>query len=166
MSTILVSEKKGLWRVYFQVCRRTVFHVLPSIILNTTRHARRIEMVLETSREVPWKKEKSKNTKSFTCRASHYGRRGAPGRKYLPSDLSVMKMHKMFRQQNHVDTSYALYYSVFHTRFNLGFGHPVTDACAECMNYKLSCADLEATDEVKRTKAAMFILHRRRARIF
>ena len=30
---------------------------------------------------------------SFMCRASHYARRGSPGRKYLPSDLSVARMH-------------------------------------------------------------------------
>lgn len=30
---------------------------------------------------------------TFTCCASHYARRGAPGRKYLPTDLSVKKMH-------------------------------------------------------------------------
>lgn len=51
--------------------------------------------------------------KSFTCRASHYARRGAPGRKYLPSDLCVRKMHQLFLEQNHIQCSYGLYYSVF-----------------------------------------------------
>lgn len=44
---------------------------------------------------------------TFTCRASHYGRRGAPGRKYLPSDLSVKRMHDLFKQQNHDAVSYS-----------------------------------------------------------
>ncbi|CAL8397670.1 unnamed protein product [Boreogadus saida] len=52
---------------------------------------------------------------SFTCRASHYGRRGAPGHKYLPSD----QMHKLFEAQNHAQTSYSLYYSVFYTQLQM-----------------------------------------------
>ncbi len=69
---------------------------------------------------------------TFTCRASHYGRRGAPGRKYLPSDLSVKRMHELFDQQNHDLVRYSLYYTVFRQHFNLGFGHPTTDACSSC----------------------------------
>ena len=34
--------------------------------------------------------------KMFTCRASQYTRRGAPSRKYLPSDLNVRRMHELF----------------------------------------------------------------------
>ncbi|XP_041366912.1 uncharacterized protein LOC121381642 [Gigantopelta aegis] len=48
---------------------------------------------------------------TFTCRASHYARRGAPGRKYLPADLNVKKMHQMFQDQNNLQISYSLYYS-------------------------------------------------------
>jgi hypothetical protein len=72
---------------------------------------------------------------SFTCRASHYGRRGAPGRKYLPSDLSVRKMYRLFKEQNHQEVSYSLYYSIFKKQYNLGFGHPASDACATCVKF-------------------------------
>ncbi|RXN10930.1 interferon-induced 44-like protein [Labeo rohita] len=61
---------------------------------------------------------------SFTCRASHYGRRGASGHKYLPSDLNMHKMYELFEAQNHAQTSYSLCYSVFSKDLNLGFGHP------------------------------------------
>ncbi|MGL4695157.1 hypothetical protein [Enterococcus larvae] len=47
--------------------------------------------------------------KTFTCRASHYARRGAPGRKYLPADLNVKKMHELFRRQNDEHITYSLY---------------------------------------------------------
>ena len=50
---------------------------------------------------------------SFTCRTSHYARRSAPGRKYLPTDLKVRKMHELFIQQNDEQVTYAQYYSVF-----------------------------------------------------
>ena len=42
---------------------------------------------------------------SFTCRASHYARRGAPGRKYLPYDLSVARRHRLFAEPNHQQVS-------------------------------------------------------------
>ena len=67
---------------------------------------------------------------SFTCRASHYARRGAPGRKYLPSDLSIARMHRLFEEQTHDEVSLSLYYGVFRSQFNLGFGHPAADTCS------------------------------------
>lgn len=103
---------------------------------------------------------------TFTCRASHYGGRGAPGRKYLPSDLSVARMHKLFDQQHHDLVSYSMYYAVFRQHFNLGFGHPATDACSSCARFQLRVKDPSLTEEEKRSEAASFILHRRRARVF
>ena len=105
---------------------------------------------------------------TFTCRASHYTRRGTPGRKYLPSDMSVKQMHAMFARQNdaQVQVTYSLYYSIFCYKFNLGFGHPVTDVCATCASYKLHCKDQLAAEEDRRREAASYILHRRRARVF
>ena len=38
---------------------------------------------------------------SFGCRASHYALKDTPGRKYLPSELSVAKMKRLFIEQNH-----------------------------------------------------------------
>ncbi|KAL2098322.1 hypothetical protein ACEWY4_007529 [Coilia grayii] len=103
---------------------------------------------------------------TFTCRASHYRRRGAPGRKYLPSDLSVKKMHKLFDQQNHDLVSYSLYYSVFRHSFNLVFGHPATDACSSCAKFQFRVKDPSLGEDEKRRETAMYILHRRRARVF
>ena len=56
-----------------------------------------------------------------------YARRGAPGRKYLPSDLSIARMYRLFEEQTHDEVSLSLYYSVFRSQFNLGFGHPAAD---------------------------------------
>ena len=102
----------------------------------------------------------------FTCKATHYGRRGAPGSTYLPSDDTVKKMHALFQEQNYAHNSYSLYYSVFVHQFNLGFGHPATDVCATCAKYKLKMKDPHITDDERKTEAAMFILHRRRGRVF
>lgn len=104
--------------------------------------------------------------KTFTCRASHYARRGAPGRKYLPVDLNVKKMHELFHKQNDEQISYALYYSVFMYDFNLGFGHPSKDVCSTCIKFRLRLKDPEMPDEEKRRESALFMLHRRKARKF
>jgi len=106
------------------------------------------------------------HVETFTCRASRYGRRGAPGQKYLRSDLSVKKMHDLFKQQDHEGVRYSLYDSVFRHRFNLGFGHPATDACATCAKFCLKVRDPSLTEEEKRFESACFIYHRRRACVF
>ena len=103
---------------------------------------------------------------SFTCRASHYARRSAPGRKYLPTDLNVKKMHELFIQQNDEQVTYALYYSVFMYDFNLAFGHPAVDICSTCLKSKFQLKNPSITDQAKQELSAMYILHRRRARRF
>ncbi|KAK5867599.1 hypothetical protein PBY51_012071 [Eleginops maclovinus] len=95
--------------------------------------------------------------KTFTCRASHFGRRGAPGRRYLPTDLSVRKMHELFEAVNHAHTSYSLYYSVFANNFNLGFGHPATDVCSDCAKYKFRIKDPNMTEAERQIESASFI---------
>lgn len=102
----------------------------------------------------------------FMCRASHYGRKDQAGRKYLPSDLSVAKMYKLFLEQNHQQVSYALYYSVFKYDFNLGFGHPATDICSTCVSLKSKIRNLDQTQWDKAQHAAEYLMHRRRARAF
>ncbi|ROL49880.1 hypothetical protein DPX16_1247 [Anabarilius grahami] len=119
---------------------------------HSEEHNRRRQLIVE-------------HIRSFTCRASHYGRRGAPGHKYIPSDLNVHKMHELFEAQNHAQTSYSLYYSVFSKDFNLGFGHPATDACSDCAKYKIRIRDPNLTETEKRMESASFILHRRRVRM-
>lgn len=122
------------------------------------------------ARKVPENEAKKQlvidHIQTFTCCASHYGRRGAPGRKYLPSDLSVKKIHYLFKQQDHEAVSYSLYYFVFRQGFNLGFGHPAIDACAMCTKFRLRVQDPGLTEEEKRIETASFILHRRCAWAF
>ena len=98
------------------------------------------------------------HVQTFTCRASHYGRRGAPGRKYLPSDISVNNTYELFKSQNHGDVSYSLHYSVFSYKFNLGFGHPATDASAVYAKYRLRMNDPNMMAAEKRVEAATLIL--------
>ncbi|XP_030609211.1 uncharacterized protein LOC115796879 [Archocentrus centrarchus] len=111
------------------------------------------------------KKEKVRlHIQSFACRASHYIRRGDPGRKFLPSDLNVAVMHRMFLEQNHEQLSYALYRSIFVHDFNLAFGHPAKDVCSSCVKYRVAVKDTELSAEEKRNKILQYTVHRRQAR--
>uniref|UniRef100_A0A3P8TGH4 TRASH domain-containing protein n=2 Tax=Amphiprion percula TaxID=161767 RepID=A0A3P8TGH4_AMPPE len=83
-----------------------------------------------------------RHIQKFTCRASHYVCCGAPGRKYLPANLNVKKMHELFCRQNKEQISYAEYYSVFMYDFNLGFGHPAKDVCSACIKFQLKLKEL------------------------
>lgn len=103
---------------------------------------------------------------SFTCRASHYGRRAAPGCKYLPNDLNVTKMHQLFLAQNHAQVTFSLYYSVFRYDFNFGFGSPSKDVCSTCFQFRMKMKDPELYDAEKQTATALHLLHRRRGRRF
>lgn len=93
---------------------------------------------------------------------------GAPGRKYLPYELNIKKMHEMFvqRDNENIAVKYSLYKAVFHYSFNLAFGRPATDVCGTCMQHKLKLKDKDMSDEERTINAASFLLHRRRARAF
>ena len=99
---------------------------------------------------------------SFTCRASYWKKT----RKYLPSDLNIIKMKHLFDEQNHMQVSYRMYYSVFQYDFNLGFGHPATDICSTCVHHRFRMKDPDSTDEEKRQEVMHLMLHRRRSRMF
>lgn len=103
---------------------------------------------------------------SFTCRASRYARRGAPGRQYLPGDLSVAQMHRMFLELNDQKVSYSLYWSIFVYDFNLAFGHPAKDVCSSCVKYRNAIKEPDPSAEEKQKKILLYTLHRRRARQF
>ncbi|XP_047138206.1 uncharacterized protein LOC124814476 [Hydra vulgaris] len=83
-----------------QVCQAlfcSVLSIKPDRVLRIARHwyehgTTRPENRGEDRKKVAFSvnKEAIKNhIKSFTYRASHYGRKGAPGCKYLPSDLNI-----------------------------------------------------------------------------
>ena len=99
---------------------------------------------------------------TFRSRSSHCSRMHSPGRKYLQNELSVAKMHQLFKEQNHVQTSYALFFSVFVSNFNLDSGCPATDVWATCVQFRSQIRNESLFDEDKKILTAEFILHCRR----
>lgn len=76
---------------------------------------------------------------TLQCIESHYCRRTKTAeRKYLPSELSLSKLFKMYKVSEHVHPLVKLSYfrHVFNTSYNIGFGTPKTDVCSTCLELK------------------------------
>ncbi|CAG9789737.1 unnamed protein product [Diatraea saccharalis] len=71
---------------------------------------------------------------SLNCSEPHYCRGSSSARLYLPADLNINKIYKMYKERGIQPISTkALFRKVFNTEFNLGFGSPKTDICSTCL---------------------------------
>ena len=72
--------------------------------------------------------------KTFKCSEPHYCR-GRTKRMYLPSELSINKMAKMYNDEaaEHLKVKPLYFRNIFNTSFNLGFGTPRVDVCSTCL---------------------------------
>lgn len=105
--------------------------------------------------------------KKFKCIEVHYCR-GKTKRQYLPSELSINKMHSMYCDQItdpdlQVKGSYFRF--VFNTNFNIGFKAPATDVCSTCTMLKESMK-LEKNADQKQVLMNRLVVHKRRAKAF
>lgn len=75
--------------------------------------------------------------KQFPVHQSHYGRKGSR-RQYLSSNLSIVKMFKLWqamrKELNLPTATYWTYRKIFRERFNLSFKAPSTDICVLVKN--------------------------------
>lgn len=74
---------------------------------------------------------------SFNCDEPHYCR-GKTKRFYLPAELNINKMWRMYNaqtQNNNLQVKKAYFRKIFNTHFNLGFGSPRTDVCSTCLQH-------------------------------
>ena len=71
---------------------------------------------------------------SFPKYQSHYSQSQSPHRMYLSSELTIVMMYNMYKQ-NHGGDSVS---KTFNESFNLSFGTPKTDTCKTCDSYKVS----------------------------
>ena len=76
---------------------------------------------------------------SFKVCERHYGRNSTVGRVYLPAELNVRAMHRMFLEKPEYakfsECKYNFYYEIFQTNFNIGFGTIRKDTCSTCEQY-------------------------------
>lgn len=72
--------------------------------------------------------------KSLHCHESHYCRSKSQ-RFYLPPELNINKLFKMYNAQAPEDLKVkgSFFRQIFNTAFNIGFGSPRTDVCSFCL---------------------------------
>nr|CAH7747911.1 unnamed protein product [Callosobruchus chinensis] len=96
------------------------------------------------------------------CVESHYCRSAVSSRMYLPSELNIRKLHRMY---DGIPVKVNFFRKIFNTEYNLGFGNPRTDVCSTCLQLGeriKTCTDLE----VKTTLITELRVHKLRAKAF
>lgn len=75
---------------------------------------------------------------SLTCIESHYCRSKTFNRFYLPAELNIRKLWRMFNNKVTEDLQVKeSFFRFFFTRkYNVGFGTPKTDLCSTCLQFK------------------------------
>lgn len=103
---------------------------------------------------------------SLKCSESHYCR-GKSSRQYLPSELNIKTLWKMYSspqlQNTPVKESY--FRMVFNTCYNLGFGSPRSDVCSVCLQLQEKIKS-SATEESKNCFKTELLVHKKRAQAF
>lgn len=88
----------------------------------------------------------SEHIKSFPARESHYSREPNSNVKYLPPELNLSIMHKLYLEKYEIDVynkmqndeetkpivKYDFFCRFFADNFNIYFGYPRTDTCQTC----------------------------------
>lgn len=115
------------------------------------KYARRIESIVEF-------------IKKLKCIESHYCR-GKSERKYLSSDLNIVKLYKMYCSgASALPVKKGFFRQIFNTKFNLGFKGPRTDVCSTCLSLeeRIKAAD----DSTKANLICEKRVHKLRAKAF
>lgn len=105
--------------------------------------------------------------KKFRCLEVHYCR-GKTKRQYLPSELSINKMHAMYSDQitdPNLQVKRSYFRFVFNTNFNIGFKAPATYVCSTCTMLKESIKTEKDADR-RQTLMNRLVVHKRRAKAF
>lgn len=144
--TYHVKRKDGL---LVNVCRQSFMDILgvkKDRILNILkRYKEKNEMPTERrggdrvkSRNDNKRAAIKKFVESLTCVESHYCRSKTSHRFYLPAELNIRQLWKMFnnsvRPDLQVKESFFRYF--FTRKYNVGFGTPKTDLCSTCLQFK------------------------------
>lgn len=75
----------------------------------------------------------------LNCEEPHYCR-GKSKRYYLPAELSINKLWRMYNnsQVDDLKVKKSYFHNIFNQNYNLGFGSPRTDVCLTCLHFNKS----------------------------
>lgn len=101
---------------------------------------------------------------SFPVKKTHYSSRELT---YLSSELSVSKMHELFKEKYpQSNIKYEYYLNYFNENFDLKFGKPQIDSCCFCEEQKVRIHNPHINEAAKRVAVAELMVHQRRAKKF
>lgn len=103
---------------------------------------------------------------SFKANESHYGR-GKSTKVYLPSELNVNKMWRMYllAHTDELQVTKSFFRKVFCTSFNISFSSPAVDECSTCLSLQHNLT-IEKNED-KRTELQLKLqCHKREAKFF
>ncbi|KAL5241699.1 hypothetical protein ACI65C_013355 [Semiaphis heraclei] len=121
------------------------------------KHVKRTNIISDTILN-----QVSAHIKSFPARESHYSRESNSNVKYLPPELNLSIMHKLYLEKYEIDVynkmqndeetkpivKYDFFCRFFADNFNIRFGYPRTDTCQTCDRLK-NVIDVETNEESK-----------------
>ncbi|KAI4455666.1 dna-directed rna polymerases i ii and iii subunit rpabc2 [Holotrichia oblita] len=100
------------------------------------------------------------------CIESHYCR-SETARMYLPSELSIKKLFRMYITQTTPDlvVKHSYFRHIFNTKYNLSFKTPRTDVCSQCLQFSERLKH-ETDPHIKSTIMTEKRIHKLRANAF
>lgn len=99
----------------------------------------------------------------------HYCRAKSSLRLYLPPELNIKKLWKIYEQQvagtHHLQVKQSFFRHIFNTKYNVGFGSPLKDTCSRCFELKRKIESALDSRE-KQSYLAQKRLHSLKAKAF
>lgn len=111
-----------------------------------------------------------KFVESLKCTESHYCRSKTFNRIYLPAELSINKLWKLYNDcmdnNEELKVKECFFRDYFNKNFNIGFGTPKTDLCSTCLQYKTNIKQHALGTAERENFEAQQKLHKLRANAF
>lgn len=96
----------------------------------------------------------------------HYCRNKIVRRQYLPSELNINKMYRMFTAESpELNVTKSFFRNIFNSCFNIGFKTPATDMCSTCIMLT-ERMKFETDPKNKQNLMVKRLVHKRRAKAF
>ena len=110
---------------------------------------------------------------SFPVRESHYSRQDNLKRRYLPENLSIARMYRLFLEKYEPEVNEEdgekphvkewLYRKIFNEEYNFGFGYPRSDTCEKCDMLKVASDNAKTEEERSEIQAELASHHEKAA---
>lgn len=92
----------------------------------------------QISHKTAAKRQAIKNfIEGLNCCETHYARNKTIIRRYLPCELNIVKLWKMYndRMDETLKVKQCFFRNIFVRQYNIGFGSPKVDVCSKCLQF-------------------------------